>query len=642
MPVIPSRALHAARQSPVAASVKSGERGANLSSSFAIEEQEMRASCVYRLEDVMRTAIFAAFVATAAAMPAHATTVYPIDRADILAGAKFDFKVEFDGVADPAKVKVTINGKDYASVIGAGKLIDKEEGVNASALIVRDVVIDSPGAYKVEAGDGSNTKAVTWNVYKTATERKAKNVILFIGDGLSIAHRTAARILSKGIVEGKYKGPLEMDDMPHMALITTSGVDSIITDSANSASAYNTGHKSSVNALGVYADRTKDTLDDPKQETLAELLKRRMSMAIGVVSDAELEDATPAAVVAHTRRRADKAEIVGMFHDVQPQVMLGGGSAYFLPKGTPGSKRKDDQDYIARFKQSGYQLVTTAADMNATAAKSDTTRLLGLFHTGNMNGVLDRRFLKPKYVAKFPSQPDLTEMTDAAIKVLSRNPNGFFLMVEAALVDKYSHPLDWERAVYDTIMFDKAVAIAKHFADAAQGHAGHRHRRPHPRRLDRRHHRRQRQGRGDARQGRRLRQGRLPELRRHGRRRLSRHPRRLETPRLLLRRLPRLLRNLAAQDGRRVRPDNSRREAQRDRQPQVQGPAGRHAPDRQPSALRRLRRAHGRRPGRDRHGSGRGAHPRPARQHRDFPRNGGDARHQRRQAASQRQVIEAR
>ena len=413
----------------------------------------------------MRTAIFAAFVATAAAMPAHATTVYPIDRADILAGAKFDFKVEFDAVADPAKVKVTINGRDYASVIGAGKLIDKEEGVNASALIVRDVVIDSPGAYKVEAGDGSNTKAVTWNVYKTATERKAKNVILFIGDGLSIAHRTAARILSKGIVEGKYKGPLEMDDMPHMALITTSGVDSIITDSANSASAYNTGHKSSVNALGVYADRTKDTLDDPKQETLAELLKRRMSMAIGVVSDAELEDATPAAVVAHTRRRADKAEIVGMFHDVQPQVMLGGGSAYFLPKGTPGSKRKDDQDYIARFKQSGYQLVTTAADMNATAAKSDTTRLLGLFHTGNMNGVLDRRFLKPKYVAKFPSQPDLTEMTDAAIKVLSRNPNGFFLMVEAALVDKYSHPLDWERAVYDTIMFDKAVAIAKRFAD---------------------------------------------------------------------------------------------------------------------------------------------------------------------------------
>lgn len=412
----------------------------------------------------MRIAVFAAIVATLGAVPACAATVYPIDRADIVAGAKFDFKVEFKGVVDPGKVKVTVNGQDYSKVLGSGNLAEKEEGVDASALIVRDVVLDKPGAYKIEATDGTDTKTVTWNVYSTDTTRKAKNVILFIADGLSVGHRTAARILSKGIVEGKYKGRLAMDDMPHMGMIGTSGVDSIVTDSANSASAYNTGHKSSVNALGVYADRTKDTLDDPKQETLAELVKRKMGVAVGVVSDAELEDATPAAVVAHTRRRADKAKIVGMFYALQPEVMLGGGSAYFLPKTTPGSKRKDDQDYIARFKQSGYQLVTTAADLNKIAGEAGTTRLLGLFHTGNMNGVMDRRFVKPKYVAKFPNQPDLTEMTDAAIKVLSRNPNGFFLMVEAGLVDKYSHPLDWERAVYDTIMFDKAVAIAKRFA----------------------------------------------------------------------------------------------------------------------------------------------------------------------------------
>lgn len=412
----------------------------------------------------MRIAVFAAIVATLGAVPASAATVYPIDRADILAGAKFDFKVEFKGVVDPAKVKVTVNGQDYAKVLGSGNLVEKEKGVDASALIVRDVVLDKPGAYKIEATDGADTKSVTWNVYSTDTTRKAKNVILFIADGLSVGHRTAARILSKGIVEGKYKGKLAMDDMPHMGMIGTSGVDSIVTDSANSASAYNTGHKSSVNALGVYADRTKDTLDDPKQETLAELVKRKMGIAVGVVTDTELEDATPAAVVAHTRRRADKAKIVGMFYALQPEVMLGGGSAYFLPKTTPGSKRKDDQDYIARFKQSGYQLVTTAADLNNVAGQAATTRLLGLFHTGNMNGVMDRRFVKPKYVAKFPNQPDLTEMTDAAIKVLSRNPNGFFLMVEAGLVDKYSHPLDWERAVYDTIMFDKAVAIAKRFA----------------------------------------------------------------------------------------------------------------------------------------------------------------------------------
>jgi alkaline phosphatase len=94
------------------------------------------------------------------------------------------------------------------------------------------------------------TRTVTWEVYGTGP-RKARNVILFIGDGMSLAHRTAARIMSKGIAEGKYQGRLAMDSLPRMALIGTAGVDSIITDSANSASAYTTGHKSSVNALGV-------------------------------------------------------------------------------------------------------------------------------------------------------------------------------------------------------------------------------------------------------------------------------------------------------------------------------------------------------------------------------------------------------
>ena len=129
--------------------------------------------------------------------------------------------------------------------------------------------------------------------------------MLLIGDGLSSAHRTAARLLSKGIAEGKAFGKLAMDDMPQMALVSTAGIDSIITDSANAASAYATGHKSAVNAMGVYADRTADPFDDPKVETIVSLAKRRNGMAIGIVSNTEIEDATPAAMIAHTRRRGD-------------------------------------------------------------------------------------------------------------------------------------------------------------------------------------------------------------------------------------------------------------------------------------------------------------------------------------------------
>ena len=74
-----------------------------------------------------------------------------------------------------------------------------------------------------------NSREVTWTVYETGP-RQAKNVILFIGDGMSLAHRVAARLLSKGIAEGKAGGKLAMDEMPHMALVSTAGTDSIITD----------------------------------------------------------------------------------------------------------------------------------------------------------------------------------------------------------------------------------------------------------------------------------------------------------------------------------------------------------------------------------------------------------------------------
>lgn len=91
-----------------------------------------------------------------------------------------------------------------------------------------------------------------------------------------------------------------------MAVITTSGYDSLVTDSANSASAYATGHKSVNNAMGVYANSTKDPFDDPKVENIIELVKRTKGMATGIVSTSNITDATPAAMLSHTRRRAEQ------------------------------------------------------------------------------------------------------------------------------------------------------------------------------------------------------------------------------------------------------------------------------------------------------------------------------------------------
>jgi alkaline phosphatase len=417
----------------------------------------------------MRKFLTALAITTVLAGQAHATSIYPIDRATILVGSPFDFKVEFDGTVKPEDVKITVNGQDYKTVFGNDvSFVSSEKGKDdkdlGSAVILRGLKIAQPGAYKVEVSAGANNKTVTWEVFGTDTQPKAKNIIFLLGDGLSVAHRTGARLMSKGMTEGKANGRLNIDDIDLKAFIGTSATDAITTDSANTMSAYMTGHKTAINALGVYADRTTDSLDDPKVETIAEALRRATTKSIGVVSNAEIEDATPAAVVSHTRRRADKAEIVGMFYDVKPDVILGGGSAYFLSKDVPGSKRKDDKDYIQLFKDAGYTLATDKSELEAAVA-TNTGKILGLFHTGNMDTVLDRNLLKKGTIDKFPNQPGLVEMTKVALGQLSKNPEGFFLMVEGGSIDKMSHPMDWERALYETIEFDRAIGIAREFAE---------------------------------------------------------------------------------------------------------------------------------------------------------------------------------
>jgi alkaline phosphatase len=416
-----------------------------------------------RIRPLALAAALAAGSAFAGSGPAAAQTIYPIDRAEILAGARFDLKVELPGppVAADA-VSVTINGAPALGVLrGEVAFAADEDGGGHSALWIRNASIRRPGSYTVEARIGDARSSVRWEVFATPRP-KARNVILFVGDGLSGAHRVAARMLARGIREGQYGGELAMDDMPHMALVSTSGTDSIITDSANSMSAYTTGHKTCTNALGVYCARNKDRNAHPKVETIAEIGRRVGGMAVGIVTNTDVQDATPAAVVAHTRTRRDYDGITRMLLAARPEVLLGGGSDYFLPP--PAGKRRDGVDHLALFEKAGYRIVGTGTELRKAAADPSQAPLLGLFNAGNMDGVLDRRFLKKGTVTRFPDQPDLMEQVEAALAVLSRHDKGFFLMVESGLIDKYAHALDWERSVLDTIMLDNAVAVAKAWA----------------------------------------------------------------------------------------------------------------------------------------------------------------------------------
>src|SRR5262245_13169619 len=138
-------------------------------------------------------------LAMMAGLPAAAQTIYPIDRAEFLVGARFDFQVEFTGSGGPGDLKVTLNGRNAAQAFGKAPLVDcNEEGQGHTAYWIRDASLDAPGTYEVVATAGDKSQTVRWQVFDTPA-RRVRNVILFIGDGLSRAHRTAARVLRKGM-----------------------------------------------------------------------------------------------------------------------------------------------------------------------------------------------------------------------------------------------------------------------------------------------------------------------------------------------------------------------------------------------------------------------------------------------------------
>jgi len=180
-------------------------------------------------------------------------------------------------------------------------------------------------------------------------------------------------------------------------------------------------------------------------------------------------DATPAALVAHTRRRSDYQAIADQYFGrggfgIPLDVMLFGGSRDFIPKSAPGSRRKDDTDWIAEAQKLGYTFVSTRSELLAAKPQG---KLFGLFHIDNFPSYLDRAVWKrPEMLGSFTDLPYLWEMTQKAVETLSQNPNGFFLMVEGGMVDKFQHPLDWQRALWDVLELDRAVAWAKQYAAA--------------------------------------------------------------------------------------------------------------------------------------------------------------------------------
>lgn len=331
----------------------------------------------------------------------------------------------------------------------------------------------------------------------TQQGRRAKNVIFFIGDGMGIAHRTAARLVKHGATQGKPDGLLAMDQMPVAGLVMSHSLNSIVTDSSPGAACYATGNKSNNNQQGVFPDDTTANFDNPRVELIGEYLSRTQGKSLGIVATSDVFDATPGSFGTHTSNRGAGTGICDQFLDEAVfegnlRVLLGGGRKWFLPNTTPGSARNNSSDYvlptdivnawgvspgvldpardlIADFQTAGF--IYAANKTQLTSISPTTDRLLGLFSLSNMNVALDKiegRRGNPAVVNDygFPDQPMLNEMTQAALNVLGRNPNGFVLMVEAASIDKQAHNMDTERWILDTIEFDDAIAVGRAYQAA--------------------------------------------------------------------------------------------------------------------------------------------------------------------------------
>lgn len=352
-------------------------------------------------------------------------------------------------------------------------------GFESYAAIWRNVIVPrrvGKGSFTITVHARGVTTRVHWTI-REPQPRRAKNVILFVGDGMALPMMGAARLVSRGMYQGKYKDYLHMEKLDHFGIQNPAGVDSIITDSANSASSFNSGHKSSNNALGVYADSGNDNFAHPKVETIAEHIKRKFSMGVGIVTTAELQDATPAAVFSHVRRRAEKAAITSQAINgcrdcvgiVEPDVMMGGGGKYFLPKDSV-----DGSNMYQNYSDKGYTVTHTRAEMKRAAKDATTKKLLTVTHSGNMDVWLDRNVYTdnmnnsendPQGQGNPPTdQPNLDEMVMIALEILEKNPNGFFLMVEAASIDKSAHPMDVPRLLSDLIELDNTVGKVREWA----------------------------------------------------------------------------------------------------------------------------------------------------------------------------------
>lgn len=328
--------------------------------------------------------------------------------------------------------------------------------------------------------------AVETSKHIVPNRSRAKNVILFVGDGMGISTITAARILEGQLrnADGEFNR-LSFEKLDHMGTSVTASANQQTSDSAPTATAMVSGIKTNDGAISV--DQTINRNEPSAVVTRAKSVKtileqaEERGMSTGIVTTARLTHATPAVNYAHIGNRdweadsnlpagATVADIARQLLEFPYgdglEVALGGGRSYFMPNTAsdpeyPSQKgrRKDSRDltteWTTKYARSAYVWDKAAFD---AVNPHQTKHLLGLFERSHMRYEADRK-------DDAAGEPSLAEMTEKAIKMLGQNKKGYYLMVEAGRIDHAHHAGNAYRALTDTIALSEAVEVAKRLTD---------------------------------------------------------------------------------------------------------------------------------------------------------------------------------
>jgi len=305
--------------------------------------------------------------------------------------------------------------------------------------------------------------SISFGIGENATQNNesAKNVILLIGDGMGFPQLTLARIEKSNENLSQYSSDnLSMDSMEQTGYVSTFSANSFVTDSAPAATAMATGEKTNNGVISEDKTAIPKKRDGNNLTTILELAEMD-GLSTGLITTTRITHATPAAFYAHVDNRDNESEIASQLLKSGTDVILGGGQQYFVgrnhtdPTGKMGG-RDDDRDLLEDSVSLGYTLVFNGTGLQKIDA-TKTDKLLGLFSSSHMQYELER-------ISSGDKQPSLALMTQKAIEILSRNPKGFFLMIEGGRIDHAGHERNLSRIASDTLAFDDAVRSALDFA----------------------------------------------------------------------------------------------------------------------------------------------------------------------------------